>query len=139
MTGRPYDAVLCDIDGVLRHWPAPGPDDLDHVHGLPAGTFAAAAFAPSRLYPAISGEVTDEQGRAAVDTDLAGVYGSMDRARRVVSDWSALMPRVEDPPATGPGPWWGASAVELPGRPPAGVRTAGGPVGLRSGVIRERA
>lgn len=48
-TDRPYYAVLCDVDGVLRHWPAPGPADLDHVHGLPAGTIAAAAFAPSRL------------------------------------------------------------------------------------------
>jgi putative hydrolase of the HAD superfamily len=95
MTVLPYDAVLCDIDGVLRHWPAPGPTDLDHVHGLPAGTFAAAAFAPARLQPAITGEVTDEQWRSAVATDLAGVCGSLERARNVVTAWSDLMPRVD--------------------------------------------
>ncbi|MFB7181540.1 HAD-IA family hydrolase [Streptomyces sp. NPDC056257] len=95
MTVRPYDAVLCDIDGVLRHWPAPGPADLDHVHGLPAGTIAAAAFAPSRLHPAITGEVTDEEWRAAVATDLADACGSTDRARSVVAAWSELVPRVD--------------------------------------------
>ncbi|WP_327411950.1 HAD-IA family hydrolase [Streptomyces sp. NBC_01233] len=95
MTVRPYDAVLCDIDGVLRHWPAAGPTDLDHVHGLPAGTIAAAAFAPSRLHPAITGEVTDEQWRAAVATDLADACGSMDRARSIVTAWSELVPRVD--------------------------------------------
>lgn len=42
----PYDAVLCDIDGMLRHWPVPGHADLDRLHGLPAGTLAAAAFTP---------------------------------------------------------------------------------------------
>ncbi|MDH6580575.1 HAD-IA family hydrolase [Kitasatospora sp. MAP5-34] len=95
MTVLPYDAVLCDIDGVLRHWPTPGHADLDHVHGLPAGTFAAAAFAPARLHPAITGEITDEQWRSAVATDLADVCGSMDRARSVVTAWSDLMPRVD--------------------------------------------
>ncbi|GCD48207.1 HAD family hydrolase [Streptomyces paromomycinus] len=95
MTVRRYDAVLCDIDGVLRHWPAPGPTDLDHVHGLPAGTIAAAAFAPSRLQPAITGEVTDEQWRSAVAADLAEVCGSMDRARNIVTAWSELTPRVD--------------------------------------------
>ncbi|MER6313690.1 HAD-IA family hydrolase [Streptomyces sp. NPDC001581] len=95
MTVRPYDAVLCDIDGVLRHWPAPGPTDLDHVHGLPAGTIAAAAFAPSRLQPAITGEVTDEQWRAAVAADLADACGSADRARHIVTAWSELVPRVD--------------------------------------------
>ncbi len=92
---RPYDAVLCDIDGVLRHWPTPGPGDLDHVHGLPAGTIAAAAFAPSRLQPAITGEITDEQWRSAVATDLVDICGSPARARSVVTAWSALMPRVD--------------------------------------------
>ncbi|GLW02723.1 hypothetical protein Slala05_63530 [Streptomyces lavendulae subsp. lavendulae] len=77
--------MLCDIDGVIRHRPAPGPDDLDHTHGLPAGTLAAAAFAPSRLHPTITGEVTDEQWRSAVVTDLAALCGATDRARSIVA------------------------------------------------------
>ncbi|MFC8448761.1 HAD-IA family hydrolase [Kitasatospora sp. NPDC057223] len=95
MTALPYDAVLCDIDGVLRHWPTPRHADLDHDHGLPPGTLAAAAFAPPRLHPAITGEITDEQWRSAVTAELAGACGSMDRARNVVTAWSDLMPRVD--------------------------------------------
>lgn len=95
MAVRPYDAVLCDIDGVLRHWPAPGPTDLDRVHGLPGGTIAAAAFAPSRLRPAITGEVTDEQWRSAVADDLSEACGSIDRARSIVTAWSELVPSVD--------------------------------------------
>ncbi|MGW7365885.1 hypothetical protein ACWGI8_21200 [Streptomyces sp. NPDC054841] len=74
----PYDAVLCDVDGVLRHWPAA--DTLEQAHGLPVGALAGAAFAPARLQPAITGEITDEQWRSAVAADLADRCGSKDRA-----------------------------------------------------------
>lgn len=87
--------MLCDIDGMLRHWPVPGHADLDRLHGLPAGTLAAAAFTPSRLHPAITGKITDEQWRSTVTADIAEACGSMDRARAVVTAWSDLMPRVD--------------------------------------------
>ncbi len=93
MISRPYDAVLCDIDGVLRHWPSA--DDLEETHGLPAGALAAAAFAPARLHPAITGEITDEQWRSAVAEDLAELCGSPDRAHAAVTAWSDLLPRVD--------------------------------------------
>lgn len=83
-----YDAVLCDIDGVLRHWPAV--DTIEQAHGLPVGALAAAAFAPVRLHPAITGEVSDEQWRAAVAADLADACGSADRARAAVTAWGAM-------------------------------------------------
>lgn len=89
----PYDAVLCDIDGVLRHWPAT--NALEQAHGLPAGALPAAAFAPARLHPAITGEVTDEQWRSAIATDLADRYGSEERAHAVVTAWSELVPAVD--------------------------------------------
>jgi putative hydrolase of the HAD superfamily len=93
MTARPYDAVLCDIDGVLRHWPAA--DDIETSHGFPTGTLAKAAFAPSRLHPAITGEITDEQWRSAVAADLAEICGSTERAHAAVADWSDLVPLVD--------------------------------------------
>jgi putative hydrolase of the HAD superfamily len=93
MTARPYDAVLCDIDGVLRHWPAA--DALERDHGLPAGALAAAAFASSRLQPAITGEITDEQWRSTVQAELTTVCGSVDRARLAVAGWSDLTPSVD--------------------------------------------
>ncbi|WP_328864503.1 HAD-IA family hydrolase [Streptomyces sp. NBC_00304] len=87
------DAVLCDIDGVIRHWPAQ--DALEDAHGLPRGALAAAAFAPQRLLPAITGEVTDEEWRSAVAADLATVCGSADRAGAAVADWAGLVPLVD--------------------------------------------
>ncbi|MFF1924699.1 HAD-IA family hydrolase [Streptomyces sp. NPDC058221] len=93
MSTQLIDAVLCDIDGVVRHWPAS--DIIEEAHGLPRGALAAAAFAPARLFPAITGEVTDEQWRSAVAGDLTAVCGSADRAAAAVADWSALVPRVD--------------------------------------------
>jgi putative hydrolase of the HAD superfamily len=95
MTVRTYDAVLCDIDGVVRHWPVPGHADIDRAYGLPAGTLAAAAFAPSRLHPAITGKITDEQWRSAVAANIADICWSMDLAQDAVAAWSDLMPRVD--------------------------------------------
>ncbi len=88
-----YGAVLCDIDGVLRHWPAP--DELERAHGLAPGAFAAAAFAPARLLPAITGGVSDEEWRAGVAEDLARACGSERRARAAVAAWSAMLPEVD--------------------------------------------
>ncbi|WP_055586468.1 HAD family hydrolase [Peterkaempfera griseoplana] len=94
MGALPYDAVLCDLDGVLRLW-----DDhmtgLDRAHGLPAGTLAGGAFRPERLQPAITGRVTDQQWRAAVAEDLAGVCGSADRARALCAAWAQQTGRVD--------------------------------------------
>ncbi|MEU8868803.1 HAD-IA family hydrolase [Streptomyces umbrinus] len=89
----PYAAVLCDVDGVLRHWPAN--DEIEQAHGLPAGALAAAAFAPARVHPAVTGEITDEQWRSAVATDLANTYGSKEQAHAAVAAWSELVPLVD--------------------------------------------
>jgi putative hydrolase of the HAD superfamily len=88
-----YDAVLCDIDGVLRHWPVI--DDLERTHGLPAGSLAAAAFSSAHLDLAVTGSITDEQWRLAVAEDLAIVCGSSDRARAAIRAWSSLQARSD--------------------------------------------
>jgi len=88
-----YKAVLCDIDGVLRHWPPV--EELELAHGLPPGTLAAAAFIPDRLIPAITGLVTDEQWRAGIETAIATKCGSRATAHSVVSAWSNQLPVVD--------------------------------------------
>ncbi|WP_406486005.1 HAD-IA family hydrolase [Streptomyces phaeochromogenes] len=88
-----YAAVLCDVDGVLRHWPAN--NEIEQAQGLPADALAAAAFAPARVHPAITGEITDEQWRSAVATDLANTYGSKEQAHAAVAAWSELVPLVD--------------------------------------------
>jgi len=86
---RPFDAVLCDVDGVLRHWPSIEP--IESAHGVSPGTLFGAAFAPHRLLPAITGQVTDEEWRASVVTDLAesGKLASP-AGRALVEAWSAM-------------------------------------------------
>jgi putative hydrolase of the HAD superfamily len=93
MTGLSIHALLCDIDGVVRHWPDMA--DIEIAHGLPAGLLAATAFADKRLIPAITGVATDAQWRADVATALARDYGRT-LARAAVERWSALLPRVDE-------------------------------------------
>jgi putative hydrolase of the HAD superfamily len=88
-----HKAVLCDIDGVLRHWPPV--DDVELAHGLPLGTLAAIAFLPERLIPAITGRITDAQWRTSTETALAETCGSPAAARAVVAAWSDMTPSVD--------------------------------------------
>jgi putative hydrolase of the HAD superfamily len=87
------EAVLCDIDGVVRYWPAS--DGIERAHGLAPGALAAAAFAPGRLGPAVTGLVTDEQWRAGVAEELGDVCGSVERGRAAVAAWSASVGLVD--------------------------------------------
>ena len=92
--GRPFDAVLCDLDGVLRLWDQDSPAHLDRACGLPEGTLAGAAFRPERLVPAITGRVTDEEWRAAVAADLAEAWGD-EPSRAMTARWDAARGRVD--------------------------------------------
>ncbi|MET9019475.1 HAD-IA family hydrolase [Actinopolymorpha sp. NPDC004070] len=89
-----FDALLCDLDGVLRIWDSELAD-AEAAGGLPAGSLAAAAFAPDRLLPAITGQVGDEQWRAGVVDDLAERHGSRAPAQAAVDGWSAHVGRVD--------------------------------------------
>ena len=51
-------AVLCDIDGVIRHWHEDRFDAVEREHNVPAGTLGEVAFARDVLYPACVGEIT---------------------------------------------------------------------------------
>lgn len=89
MGSMSFDAVLCDLDGVLRWWDPEIMSGLDWANSLPAGTLAKTAFAPHRLNPAITGEQTDEQWRTAIAADLAEACGTPEAARALVAEWSA--------------------------------------------------
>jgi putative hydrolase of the HAD superfamily len=84
------DALLCDLDGVLRRFPPM--TDTERAYGVPPGALAAAAFAPDRLLPAVTGQCTDEEWRAAVAADLAA---HTDRATELVAAWSASHGEVD--------------------------------------------
>jgi putative hydrolase of the HAD superfamily len=63
-------ALLVDLDGVLRRWPAHD-HDLERSFGLPPGELRRVAFAPDLLALAITGAVTDEGWRSTVGARLA--------------------------------------------------------------------
>ncbi|KAB7780753.1 HAD-IA family hydrolase [Xanthomonas sp. LMG 12459] len=80
-------ALLVDMDGVLRLWPA---DDaaLERAHGVPPGSLRAVAFASALLDPAIRGATSDAQWRAEVVARLAALAPEADVAA-LVAAWSA--------------------------------------------------
>ncbi|MFF2554567.1 HAD family hydrolase [Nocardia sp. NPDC058058] len=78
---------------MLRIWPSA--DRIERGHDLPRGTLAAVAFAPDRLRPAITGEITDEQWRSAIAAEIAERCGSQSRALGAVAEWSRLEPHVD--------------------------------------------
>jgi putative hydrolase of the HAD superfamily len=90
-----FDAVLCDLDGVLRQWP--DTTDLERAHGVAPGTLAATAFAPHRLTPAITGRCTDEEWRAAVAEDLRAHTAT---AEALVAAWSVETGSIDEDVAT---------------------------------------
>lgn len=94
VSARPFDAILCDVDGVVRIWDAGIMPGVDRAHGVPEGTLAAAAFAPHRLLPAITGGTTDPEWRAAVAEDLAVAHGR-ETALSMVESWTAVSGRAE--------------------------------------------
>ncbi|ARQ68491.1 HAD family hydrolase [Streptomyces marincola] len=95
MTVQEFDALLCDLDGVLRLWDAEEMRAIDRATGLPDGSLAAAAFHPPLLDAAVTGRITDEQWRERVAAGLAGAHGSRDAARDAVRQWSVLTGRVD--------------------------------------------
>lgn len=58
---RPFDAVLCDIDNVIRHYDSAALTALERAAGLAEGTTARIAFAPDVDLPLLLGAVTPRE------------------------------------------------------------------------------
>ncbi|GAA3160191.1 HAD family phosphatase [Planomonospora alba] len=76
----PYDAVLCDFDGVIRHYDPGGLTDLERSCGLAEGGTMAIAMAPELLGPVTRGEITTGQWAASIVAELERRLGSAERA-----------------------------------------------------------
>ena len=95
MNALPFDAVLCDLDGVIRLWDPDGMTSLDRAWGLGEGTLAAAAFDPQRVDPAVTGLISDQKWRSQVAEDLADACGSLPRAQALIEAWAALVGQAD--------------------------------------------
>ncbi|WP_159477182.1 HAD family hydrolase [Streptomyces caniferus] len=67
----PYDAVLCDLDNVIRFYDLTRLAELEHAAGLPPGTTAALAYGPEIDLPLLLGKITQEAWVDAVALGLA--------------------------------------------------------------------
>jgi|SRR5262245_19996056 len=91
---RPFDALLCDLDGVLRIWDEDEAAELEAEYDLIPGAVAAVAFAPARLLPAVLGTIEDEEWRTSVAAAFVPTQG-IETAADLVSRWSASIGRVD--------------------------------------------
>ncbi|MFM9607607.1 hydrolase [Streptomyces sp. V2] len=71
--GRPFDAVLCDVDNVVRHFDSSGVHALERAAGLAEGTTFKVAFAPENDLPLLLGRITGQEWVAAIAEGLSGL------------------------------------------------------------------
>lgn len=77
---RPFDAVLCDLDGVIRFFDHSEVARLERSAGLPEGSAARAAFAPEALAPLVLGRFTKPQWVESITSGLASQVPAEDAA-----------------------------------------------------------
>lgn len=69
---RPFDAVLCDVDNVIRFYDTTALARLEREAGLAEGATARVAFTPEVDRPLMLGAVTPERWAGLVAEALAG-------------------------------------------------------------------
>lgn len=74
-SSRPFDAVLCDVDNVVRRFDSSRVHALERAAGLAEGTTFKVAFADEVVLPRILGRSTGEEWVAAVAEGLTGLVG----------------------------------------------------------------
>ncbi|GAB2904704.1 HAD family hydrolase [Streptomyces mayteni] len=84
-----FDAVLCDLDGVLRHFDHGAQADIEARYGLP---LMRTAFDPALIGPATLGLVTEQEW---VDS-IAVALGGDERARQAVAEFVAVPFTVDE-------------------------------------------
>jgi putative hydrolase of the HAD superfamily len=71
-TSRPFDAVLCDIDNVIRRFDSTHLEALERAAGLAEGTTKKVAFSPEVVGPLLLGRITEQEWVASIAEGLAG-------------------------------------------------------------------
>ncbi|MET8024924.1 HAD family hydrolase [Streptomyces avermitilis] len=69
----PFDAVLCDVDNVIRFYDPSGLTALERAAGLAEGTTAKVAFAPDTVRPVLLGRITPQEWVVSIADGLTGL------------------------------------------------------------------
>jgi putative hydrolase of the HAD superfamily len=83
------EALLLDLDGVLRRFDVDLPSAIERRHELPTGSLLASAFAWSLIRPALVGAETHAAWLESIVADLAPSAGGPQRVRFAVEEWQA--------------------------------------------------
>ncbi|SDM55418.1 HAD family hydrolase [Nonomuraea jiangxiensis] len=79
----PYDAVLSDLDGVLRHFDHAAQAEIEARYGLP---LIRTAFDPELIMPPTLGQATEAQWVESIAVALGGD----ERVRRAVAEFAEV-------------------------------------------------
>ncbi|MFJ3623068.1 HAD family hydrolase [Streptomyces iakyrus] len=71
-SGRPFDAVLCDLDNVIRFYDLTRLARLEQLAGLAEGTTTRVAYAPQTDLPLLLGKIGKEEWVETIVRGLAG-------------------------------------------------------------------
>ncbi len=81
-------ALVCDLDGVVRHYDTAAQAAVEARYGLTEGAIRVACFSSPLLSDAISGRVSDRQWREAAAQTLTALAG--EAAAEALREWSDL-------------------------------------------------
>jgi putative hydrolase of the HAD superfamily len=88
---RTVDALIIDLDGVIRHW---DPIEITEADlGLPTGALAAAAFEPDRLARSMDGRLSFEAWTQELAEEVARTHGA--DAAEVAEAWADTSWRID--------------------------------------------
>jgi len=87
------EALIIDLDGVIRYWDESYYPEAEARLGLPPGSLTAAALEPDRLRRATDGRLTFEAWCAEVDAELAAAHGTEPGA--VAEAWASSTWRID--------------------------------------------
>jgi putative hydrolase of the HAD superfamily len=71
---RPAEALVIDLDGVVRHWLPDALPAIDREFDLPPGTAASALFDPALLEEAMTGRITVDEWCARLGEAVAAQH-----------------------------------------------------------------
>lgn len=91
----PFDAVLCDIDNVIRYYDHTELARLEEAEGLEPGTTAKVAFSDGVDGPLLRGEITKSRWRESIVRGLTGQVPE-DAARRLVRAFGRTPTRADE-------------------------------------------
>lgn len=80
--GRAFDAVLCDLDNVVRFYDTAPLAALERAAGLPEGTTADVGYAPETDLPLLLGRITPDAWVESIAAGLTERVGA-DRAHEL--------------------------------------------------------